>query len=63
MMMRLYVLAPCILYFWLWGYFSNWSLYEMLFYENDIKGTAARLVVGFFLLAASTVALTEAQKP
>ena len=51
--MRLYILALCFLYFGSWGYFSNWSLYEMLFYENNIYATFARLAAGCLVLAAA----------
>ena len=58
--MRFYIVGMCILYFVSWGYYSNWDPYLMLFMENDIKATMARLTVGFVLLVGSILALTEA---
>ena len=46
-------------YFWLWGYYSDWNLYDMVFhYEPGILGAMARLTVGFFLVVACAMSFT-----
>lgn len=58
-MARYVALTAIAGYFYLWGHFSDWSLHTMLFYENDVKATAARLAVAAALLLAAAVTVTD----
>jgi len=64
MLMRIYTLGLIAFYFILWASCSNWSLYEMLFWEHngDLKPTIARVAVAFVLLLAAAGSMTLSQR-
>lgn len=72
MLMRIYVVAFAVLYFWLWGHFSNWDIDHALFVDWDVHwwifdhgmGTFMRLSIGaaLFLAAIFSVATIERLK-
>jgi hypothetical protein len=59
------IYTPCLIgfYFLLWAAYSQWSLYVMLFYENNLAATFARCAVAFVLLIAATMALVQERQP
>ena len=59
MIHRIYILGLAAFYFLLWGFYSNWSFYSMIFWEGngDLRGPAMRLAAGFLVFVAGLVSV------
>jgi hypothetical protein len=59
MIYRSYILGITALYFLLWGSYSHWILYDMIFWEgnSDLRGPLLRVGIAFVLLVATAASL------
>jgi hypothetical protein len=60
-MHKFYILGLIGGYFTLWGYYSHWDLYRMVFWEGttDLKGAFLRLGIALVLFVVAIISISS----